>query len=1045
MCEDPKNKQYTFRTIGYDSKEVESNRLEVTDGIVLRFNRYSLFQGEIGAQYQNFNLNSDFPTKLSIYGYCRKHILEGYIYMYSEKLQNITEFKCVAGILIQGPQVKWSEQTSDFREFQAVNEYKDYHLVKKGNTYWFAYSTEQWAAKYVSSMVNNQQLREKRFQKLDTKNLADNPDVASYEKIKIYYNEDSPDEYERIANDKYKLGLSSISTLKDKTPYVYFSLHDPIGCATDLRKDQLIALGDLNLLVNSILKNTQASSKYTNDDFYYLHLHALIFYNMFYGKSSGSADTDKTINTLKEKIAAQQFLEKMLLVEERERTRTHANNIRTAMLRFVDSDYYRSVLDDFIENHPRHMECGIERVVEHHKGISMDANLIDRHLDLKDTCSPFNKDISKYMKEAASVGHKIDELLSKGYDLEDFIYIEKNKDIDIAETIKTGDMIWSNMTNAGIAWMDHIRETIAAAAEALQTSSAAGKGVNGGVRVTQAPKGQFLVIEESAFERWFNKVEIKERTIKGPRGGIQKISCWILDEIDLDKILKEMHCIKKEAYIKRGGTGNKGKVGTRVRRVADSNGKIIGGYRRDMVIEVLIDEAAKSAGEAAQKTPAQLPKSSKLLKAVEGILTSKAFMGLTSFVSACNLAASVSTADFNKAPVSGFISIAGAITELGQFITNFISLFSELPEHLAKRLMTLSKGLGVVATTAIGVVNIIDGATAIRQNNTKAGLAYIGSAVGFFAAAGISVGLMLRTPPKWARNKYLIIAYAVGIGLMLLAIYLTHTPMEKFLANCILKEGAMKKVKGWKTMQGHEIMQRLCENKEDIIGDEFPKWHNLRESFECFIMLLMNMKVNATHEKPKAGKWYDGFSTTHVLKKVSIECFYNNLTFDSDVEYSLRVFYSKPADEDYLYCKDIDGSFKEISSGCQIEYDRSLIDKAIPDTYKIHTAYFFQRVVYKDGLCFPPVNKVGISGEDKNVYFMERVDVDSLYMNMRGMYLAKSVKDIMEISGSENRAPFTVSKLNEIIGKNLFGQKMSGKRKEIINETIDNSIVITEQ
>jgi|GEM_PF-6847036 len=1063
MCENPLTKRYTFTTSKFDGGEIESDRLVINDGIVVRFNRYSLCQVELEQVYQNFELNPKFPTRVGIYEYCRKNIIEGYIYMYSATLKNIIEYRCIAGILIQGTTHVWDEETLDVREIMPSNDYKDYIIVSENRKYWFAYSTEQWSVSYIQSMINDQALREERFQKFYPKELKNNPDAVLCNKIKIFHDKEDTDKYEKVAYDKYIQGLGEIMKLDNKEPYIYFSLHDPIGCATDLRKDQLVALGQLNELVSSIATKTTNDSRYTGEDYNYLHLHALTFYKMFYGNSSGSSETDGIISSLRSYVAEQKFLEKILLVQEREEARVYANNIRRTMLTFVNSEYYRSVLDDFTKNHPHHMECGIERVVEHHKGISMDANLIDRHIDVTNTeDTSFNEEVTTYMQEAAQLGHKIDQLLSKGYDIEDIIYIEKDKPFDIKKITAISDLIWSNMTNAGIAWKDHLEDlakeantntatppatpTPTPSPAPSTTTTAAGKAAKEGVELVETAKGHFLVVNE----RWFNKVEIKERTIKGPRGGVKKINCWVFDKMTMDELLKEMHCINKESYIKRGGRGPTGKVATRVRRIADTTGKIIGGYRKNIVIEVLIDEAARAASQQTPVppvTPSSTPPASppppagtnNTLKILQGIFNSKAFMGLTSFMSACNLAATVSNANFDKAPIHGLVSITAAITELGQFTTNFIALYSKIPEHLYKRFMNLSQGLGVVATTALGIVNVIDGIDALNKNNTKAGLAYIGSALGFFAAAGITAAQLLSAaPPWWARNKYLIIAYIVGVGLMLLAIYLTHTPMEEFLANCILQKDAVKKVDGWKSMKGHEIMQKLCENKEDIIGSNFPDWHSLRKSLECFMLLMMNMNVKPKHEvnKHEDASWWKkivySYTTEYELKSISVECFYNNLTFDSHVEYSLRVFYTKPNDEDNLYCKDISGYFTETDNGCKIEYSRWLIDINLLSSHKARVAYFFQRVIYDNGSCFPPIND---KGED--IYFMERVDIDSVYSNVGngGGYIYKAAKDIMELNGNENRAPLSIDKLHEIvINNNSFGKSRRGKKRQVVEE-----------
>lgn len=635
------NRNYTYVITNADNSLISSGNLTKMDGVAIHFNRYSLYK-DGDQNYLNFSLNGNFPKSTGIYEYCRRCIADGYIYVYSEKLKNIVEYRCEAGTLGQGsnPSGKnyWNKNTPDIRPIAKGED--DYIILSRNSVHWFAYSSEQWSSEYVRKMIDKSDLREKRFQKLDFKDAISNPDVSFYDDNLIYYkykNEmvDSTNS-ESVAYHKYKQFLILANLYKNKDRYIFFSLHDPIGLATDLQVDHMMELAKLSQLIVDISQKSQASNLYTAEDYNYLHLHALAFYTMLYGAKATDEKQQKAIETLRKEIVSEDFLKKILLVEERESIRSYIESIRTVLLRVMESEYYTSVMDDFIFNHPINREKAISRIVNHFNTITIDASLKDRHLDIGDTSNSFNnQEIAKFLNKVVSPGHKIDELFSIPVDLEDILVMDRLEaakqnmidncaniskkqqaivdgkvGIDLDQSLDILYLLITNKTNMAIAFSDYNlsreakfkkennkdlkveKEKFRVAHERLikadnDAVKARQKQVDYNNKVSKihsTPKGDYLSI--SITEKWLNNVNIRERTLTGPKGGKTKIKCWVFDELSMDRVLEDMYCIRETPYIRRGGPGNKGQAGVPTRRIASTEGAVLEGYRKHILMRL---------------------------------------------------------------------------------------------------------------------------------------------------------------------------------------------------------------------------------------------------------------------------------------------------------------------------------------------------------------------------------------------------------------------------------------------------------------------------
>ncbi|MCD8178991.1 MAG: hypothetical protein LUE98_16935 [Tannerellaceae bacterium] len=485
---------------------------------------------------------------------------------------------------------------------------------------------------------------------------------------------------------------------EEKDPTLYFTLDDPVGAANDMRILQLQFMGQLTGLLEQLMRGKESDAG-EDLSYTYLYMQALSFYKMFHYDSEEEEnyfrklvnrifrkelsekpeeeeeETEKNpfFEKLKEQIADHKFFEKILLVEERAAIRDEANKVREQLARLVDSDYYRKVIDDYIENIPTRLEEGIEIITEHHKGVAWDANLTDRHMDIKDTSSPANEKIRQYMEEVFyNDDHKISQLLSTTYDMEEYIFCEKENHMDAELAKSKTDKIWYNMTSAVILWNEYARPNTKANQPVATTvkSDPVIKPVpdptpppvqvkphptKEGVFLANTKQGEHLIMNT----KWLNRPKIVGRNTTGPLGEKTRIDLFNIEIAELKTTLTEMW-VKRNEKTYGLGRGSKGRTGVATKKIAEISDLLPDGAEY-LAIKVTsatkepifpaqpshtgnaLPDIQQSTSATPQTTTATTAgKANKLTrekfnKFLPEIFATKAFIGLSSIVSACNM------------------------------------------------------------------------------------------------------------------------------------------------------------------------------------------------------------------------------------------------------------------------------------------------------------------------------------------------------------------------------------------------------------------------
>ncbi len=179
-----------------------------------------------------------------------------------------------------------------------------------------------------------------------------------------------------------------------------------------------------------------------------------------------------------------------------------------------------------------------------------------------------------------------------------------------------------------------------------------------------------------------------------------------------------------------------------------------------------------------------------------------------------------------------------AIAEVLQFTFHFSSFYIA-----TNGLSMLSTVAGGVSSIAMAFVSLFEAWEAYEDNNTTATVLYAGAALAFLFAGVLTLG----TVGSSTANPLIIVATFVAVALFITASLYKFTPIEKYLANCVLQEDAPKKIKKWQNMSGNEIIEKLCLVKNDIVSDKFKSLRNLDTSIKQFQNLLTNIDMQVSY------------------------------------------------------------------------------------------------------------------------------------------------------------------------------------------------------
>ncbi|MCD8178990.1 MAG: hypothetical protein LUE98_16930, partial [Tannerellaceae bacterium] len=408
-------------------------------------------------------------------------------------------------------------------------------------------------------------------------------------------------------------------------------------------------------------------------------------------------------------------------------------------------------------------------------------------------------------------------------------------------------------------------------------------------------------------------------------------------------------------------------------------------------------------------------------------------------VSACNMVSIFRNADFKNERGYSYTKLLAAATEVGQFISYFGHTSKTINKSIPQvPLDTISAVFSIVSTGFSGVVTLMDGWKAVDNKNQQRSLACLGSGIFYFSAFGIQTIQLLSKLKKYAHLKipkgdlfsFGLVLIAGGIGYW--ADTLAFDPYQEFLRNCILSKDATKKLKNWKEVHGLEVLQELVEKRNTIVSEEFKLLRDMETSIKEFMSYQSNIFMDPDHTKRSETttinnrhmrQWTTNYLT---INKLTVHCAINEIYFNSELDYSLRIFYFTDNKKETLYYVDVDGKFEETPFGCSITFHRNALRVSVPYATEIVYACFCQRIIYSNGWCQPPEKEVEGSEQKEAVYWVGRVHFDYDYTTqpIYGLFSwgkedgdPKKLADHTAYQRKENRTYLTLEEVTNIIKK----------------------------
>jgi|GEM_PF-4694609 len=408
MCKTDDNKNDNIKlvfSVEGKGEVVLSDWLE-TDSISIWLNRYGVRNHKADKTTPDIFPKDPLAINLYEYSYCKRYLRNGYVYVYDETLKHISEYRIYGSIAFT---ILKNERniTEDARERDTSLRGKYFISASFGSTVWIAFSHIQWSAKYVKKYMDEADFRDVRGQKFNTMDVVGD-DFCHLDDIQVYSLPETEQEAAAIGEENSELrdsyrfdeicGYTSLESGKRKIrkmeekfiPYfVFFSVHDPIGCAHDIAEDfttqveyhlaftQGLPFGKTP---EEMLANKENSSFINPNDpvtlqYYSLYQSSSLMNKFILENPANNNEFGGDIN--KESLRA------VLGLDERKKSYDKMVSIHNALGRLLETNYYHNVLIDACECSLKGMAEGQTITLTHHGLLALKPACIDNELASK--------------------------------------------------------------------------------------------------------------------------------------------------------------------------------------------------------------------------------------------------------------------------------------------------------------------------------------------------------------------------------------------------------------------------------------------------------------------------------------------------------------------------------------------------------------------------------------------------------------------------------------------------------------------------------------
>ena len=680
-----------------------------------------------------------------------------------------------------------------------------------GKELWVAYSIAQWSREYHEMMINDEELRKKRMKlikcdplkKDEERTPSENYELAPvpyYKAYAVYADKqdirirDMHQTLEDIHLDEKKEDKNGNN---DEYQDLFFVLDDPLGMAQDVA-DVLNVAHDKHratvesmqtgeseaAIFNRLQTKPDAISKFITTEYGQqanaLFTNALTLYNFIH-------NTNKDIKDKFEDDVDFDKINKILGFEYRAKQRERIATVRNDYLEIIKSEYYKTAFVDGLRGSD-------QDTFESRSIIASQLSLLTEHPQHKD------RFIDPNYQYKGNKDTGFENFITNSVNNNDEHYQLFSKEINI----------------------DSLTQSTIALKSGFKLSRRAIKSLKD---VTTAYTRQAYLVKDT---------EILSKTIKA----FKDSNGWNIkiNTNALDKALAETNSGLFPLLLEKEGVlfGEKGKI-LKIR-----------------TSKHIAKQAAKTKSLTLQ-TQGLGSKTSKLLKE---ILDSPHFRKWMAGIELVNTIIKVKSF-YNKDSLKNFIGLTGSTASLTSAVLSYKEASLKVAGASDDIIITIGRVgrvAGLVGSSISAGMCFVDMTASFKVNDNDTavvwgltglvstalfieGIAYTVSWNTLVTSSGLAAGAGATGILSGGLTIVLSIAYFGGIAL---AIYLTDTPLEKFIKNNILS-----KENPWnsKTTVPYVYVKELEANKNDLVDNEVSRWRDFIVASDDLYDLLISYKV----------------------------------------------------------------------------------------------------------------------------------------------------------------------------------------------------------
>ena len=803
-----------FLRYGYFRKENEYQEVFYHDVTLYKSksDKASVINGEKLYDLDGIELSPNMPPSLEHFDLVRTVLDEGYLYLINDDPNAEDAFREVQVdslgrlnyIIEKGSRKEvYKDKRGTFRD----DNYQ-FLVVQPNTKYWIAFSLYQWDYKYLKEMLTNEEKRKERMQLVECKKIIPEEDhftnhIKSYKNIKASF---LPlDKREKSFEEKLKIieiDEKNQTKFKGKNNLyedLFITLSDPISCAFDMG----IALHKAHTRHRALIESLKTGEQqydafkrlwnedidnaisYNTDQFQALFGTALSLYHLFYSEPSidylpkdkkEAAEEQQKKLKKLKKHICYEKIENVLGIESRKQHRQQIENIRKDYCTFLNTDYFK-----------KHLNCFTEDLCYYFIGKYILSDLIALLAE-----HPHDKD--RYID------------LPENYEGNNDTQVEK-----FFEENTQGDSIFHK-----IFMTPTPPEEIEKKEDFLTPNS--------NFKLSRAFIKNSLKITEGYFKycKKIKSAKIAFDYVKALDAHGNKPAAFKFDQKELDFKLNKLSLrVEKDNFV---SSSKKEKLQGRVR--------------------IKTDLPYSEAKAQALKGEVEIPVEHKNTPLLQRIVNNPELRVAIISLEFLNFCINVEKA-FKDPNLKNITNSLGATALLGNSYYKLKEAFLATKKVDTAGVALIAKRLGALGSGINMVTSFWDSINSFKTRDFDASIAWGVAGVAnslLFVESLSSLGLLGSGTAITAATAFwpITIATVVSFAAVFLVIYLTDSPLEKFVKNNLLSDDNSFKYRIYK----YTYVEQLIAQRQYLVDDEVAQWRDLKTAQDDLYDILCSYGIS---------------------------------------------------------------------------------------------------------------------------------------------------------------------------------------------------------